>query len=354
MRTWFPIASRIFGRLLPESRLTVIDAGAAGGGETGRWGFLGKNLELHGFEADPAACKKLLAAAPAGATVRYHNVFLGKSMPKRTFLMAREYNNSFYPTDYAWYARKRTWPTGPVVRASEAFAVVKTMEVESVSLDDWTAREGIAGVDYLKVDIEGAELELMEASPRIMAGVLGVSVDVIFHADWIGAPIFSDIDRWMLSQGFVLFDVTDVKHGTQFDTPIVAPYRHPTLRGQVACANAIYFRDPLVEGAAPMPVAGMLKLAAIAEVHGHVELAFELLRAAARAADPALPASTIGEVERAAEAEYRAMLEQASFAHWRNRLVRSVRRIVPKPLWKVAKKVSDRIGLRSNPLYPNG
>lgn len=353
MRTWYPIATRIVERLLPASPLRVVDAGAAGGGEAARWGFLGHRLELHGFEAEPEAIAKLVAKAPPGAKVHYHNVFLGKSMPKRAFYIARAYNNSFYPTDYRWYERKRSWPTGPAVRASDDFEIVKTIEVESVSLDDWASREGVTGVDYLKVDVEGAELELMQSSPRIMDGVLGVSVDVIFHADWIGAPTFADVDRWLVSQGYALFDVTDVKRNCQYDTPISVPFNHPNLKGQIACANAIYFRDPLIENARPMAPEAMLKLAVIAEVQEQPEFAFELLRAVGRAANERFPPDVIAAIDAEAAAEYRAMLDGAEFAQRRNRLVKAIRRFVPKPLWKAAKWFSDRIGLRSNPLYPN-
>lgn len=349
----FPLASQIFSRLIPQSRFRVVDAGAAGAGETNRWGFLGNRLELHGFEADEEECAKLLEAAPPGATVRYYNAFLGRSAPKRTFLIAHAFNNSFYPTDYAWYARRRSYHIGPAVRLSELYAVAKTLEVESISLDDWAMRYGVVGVDYLKVDIEGAELELMQASPRIMAGVLGVSVDVTFHADWIGAPTFADVDIWIRSQGFVLFDMNGIKRGTQYDTPVVAPRGHPTLSGQLACANAIYFRDPLVEGARPMTTEATLKLAAIAEVHGQVEFAFELLRAVARSGDSALQPATIAEVERMAEADYHRMLAGESSARWRNRLARSVKAILPRRLWNAARRVSERLRLGSNPLYPN-
>jgi hypothetical protein len=41
----------------------------------------------------------------------------------------------------------------------------KTVNVECVSLADLLEREGLDFVDYLKVDIEGAEYELFEQTP---------------------------------------------------------------------------------------------------------------------------------------------------------------------------------------------
>lgn len=332
--------------------MRVVDAGAAGAGEALRWGFLGARLELHSFEADEAECAKLGELAKSGAHVHTYNMFLGAPHPQRTFYIAHEFNNSFFPTDLVWYHRRRSYWKGPAVRQSETFAVEKTIEVESVCLDDWAERVGASGVDYLKVDIEGAELELMQTSPRIMSEVLGVSADVTFHADWIGAPIFADVDKWMVSNGFVLFDLQGIKRGTLFDTPVIAPRGHPVLSGQLACANAIYFRDPLVEGAAPMAVETMLKLAAIAEVHGQVEFAFELVRAAGRSST-ASGRVAIQKAEEAAAAEYARMLSGKQAAKWRNWFSVTARAIIPRQALNFMRPFAKKIGLGANPLYPD-
>ncbi len=192
----------------------------------------------------------------------------------------------------------------------------------------------------------------MQASPRIMNGVLGVSVDVTFHADWIGAPTFADVDRWMVAQGFVLYEMNGVKRGTLFDTPIVAPRGHSVLMGQLACANAIYFRDPLVDGAPTMDPEEMLKLAVIAEVGGQVEFAFELLRAVGRRGDPRFPAHRIAEAEGGAEAEYRRMLAGEKHARLRNRIAAVARVVLPASLRKRLRRIADKVGLGANPLFP--
>jgi len=332
--------------------MRVVDAGAAGAGEALRWGFLGSRLELHSFEADEAECAKLGELAKSGAQVHPYNMFLGAPQKSRTFYIAREFNNSFFPTDYAWFHRRRSYWTGPAVRQSDTFSVAKTIEVESVNLDDWAERVGASGVDYLKVDIEGAELELMQTSPQIMSGILGVSADVTFHADWIGAPTFADVDKWMVSNGFVLFDLQGVKRGTLFDTPVVAPRGHSVLAGQLACANAIYFRDPLVEGAQPMTPESMLKLAAIAEVHGQVEFAFELVRAVGRSSS-ASDQLALGNVERAAAAEYASMLSGEQSAKWRNWLSITAQSIIPRRALDLIRPSVKKIGLGANPLYPH-
>ena len=109
----------------------------------------------------------------------------------------------------------------------------------------------------------------------------------------------------------------------------------------------------IITGAAPMTPARMLKLTCIAEVHGQVEFAFELLRAAGRSADAGIPAERLATVEQQATAAYRRMIDGQARAVWRNRLARTVRTVVPKPLWSLSRRAAAALGLGGNPLVPN-
>lgn len=333
--------------------MSIVDAGASGGGEANRWRFLGKRLKLFGFEADDAECAVLQKhAAAIGIEARYFNTFLGRSQPSRPFLIARRFNNSFYETDLSWFQRKRTYLDGRPIRTSEDYVTERTITVESVSLDDWATRYGVPSIDYLKVDIEGAELELLESSPKTLAGLLGLSVDVIFHPTWKQSPVFSDIDVFVRRHGFELFDLQGIKRGSQFDSPFVVPASHRTMVGQIACANAIYLRDPLVAGAAPMNLEGRMKLAGIAEVHGQVEFAFELLVAAAREPANQAEAPELSRIVSEASAQYESWLKGNRLAGFRNRLAPLLRRMVPSRFHEAARMTARTLGLGGNPVYP--
>jgi precorrin-6B methylase 2 len=81
--TSHPIAELIFKRLAPKATLSVIDAGASGGGEANRWAFLGEHLRLYGFEADDDECARLKqSAAERGVKAEYFNTFLGRNEKK--------------------------------------------------------------------------------------------------------------------------------------------------------------------------------------------------------------------------------------------------------------------------------
>ena len=226
-------------------------------------------------------------------------------------------------------------------------AVDKEILVDCISLDDWASEMGVEGIDYLKLDIEGAELEALEVAPRIFTSVLGISVDVIFHADWIGAPVFADVDAYLRKNGFYLWDINGVKKNHQFESPIYTPDSHRIYKPQIACANAIYFKDPIADPDVRDSREKVLKLAVIAEVLGLVEYAFELLIfAAKRETDDAFQRK-VEEVTKRCEAKYRARLQQEHARSFFLPAAVALQRHLPDGLWRSIVRPAGRTVMKA-------
>ncbi|MEW5704571.1 MAG: FkbM family methyltransferase [Pseudomonadota bacterium] len=345
-----PLARLIFQELLQGKKLRVLDAGASGGGEYNRWQFLGQSLSLYGFEPEKSELAALVRNAErSGINAEYSSACIGRTEKGRKLIVTKELcSASFLKLDYAWYQRKiGAVVDGQPIRSSDSMAVDKEILVDCVSLDDWAQERGVQGIDYLKLDIEGLELEALEAAPGIFTSVLGISVDVIFHADWIGAPVFADIDAYLRKNGFYLWDIDNIKRGHQFDSPIRVPDGHAIYKSQLACANAIYFRDPISGPGAVDSQEKVLKLAAIAEVLGLVEYAFELLIfAAKREADDGVR-QKIEDVAKRGEAEYRARLQQARARSFFLPVAVALQRYLPDGLWRKIVRPAGRAMMRT-------
>jgi FkbM family methyltransferase len=276
----FPIASRIFARLLPDSKMTVVDAGARGGGELGRWRALDRNLRLLNFEPDPKAYETIQGLAKGHpGDIRTYTTALARTQKDRPLYLSKasEYNTSLLKVNLDRYRRKGWTYRGQKVRVSDIYEIDRTEAVDCISIDDFAVKESIADIDYIKVDVEGVELELLEASPVSLDKAMGVSVDVLFHEDWIGAPVFADVDRFLRSRGFVLYDLRGLKRTEQYDVPFTLKDESGEAHGQIACGDAIYLRD-FLETKSPMPsFEKLMKLAVAAEVNRHADFAFELL-----------------------------------------------------------------------------
>lgn len=345
-----PLAQLIFQELLQGKQLRVLDAGASGGGEHNRWRFLGQNLCLYGFEPEESELSMLVHdAEESGIDAEYSSMCLGRTEKGRKLIVTKELcSASFLKLDYEWYKRKvGAVVDGRPIRSSDSMAVEKDILVDCISLDDWAQETGVQGIDYLKLDIEGIELEALEVAPRILDSVLGISVDVIFHADWIGAPVFADIDSYLREKGFYLWDIDDFKRNNQFDSPIRVPDGHKIYKAQLACANAIYFRDPIIDTGAELTQERVLKLAAIVEVLGLVEYAFELLQfAAKREADKDFR-EAIGDVTRRGETAYRARLQQEGARSLLVPIAETLQRHLPIGLWRSIVRPAGRTMMKA-------
>ncbi|MBI5239853.1 MAG: FkbM family methyltransferase [Elusimicrobia bacterium] len=77
---------------------------------------------------------------------------------------------SFYAADAS--------AANPVADSLDPVPGREPVSVPVLRLDDALAREGVSRVDLLKVDVEGAELKLIDGAPRTLAGVRRVVMEV--------------------------------------------------------------------------------------------------------------------------------------------------------------------------------
>lgn len=149
--------------------------------------------------------------------------------------------------------------------------VVRTEEIETVRLDDVPQA---AGLDLLKIDIQGAELMAFENAPQRLAGALAVHTEVEFLEMYRGQPLYGDVERFLRARGFMLH---------RFE-PLVSRVMRPLLlRGdiragyrQLLWADAVFVRD--LARMEAMDDAQLLRLAVILhDCYGAHDLALHVL-----------------------------------------------------------------------------
>lgn len=269
--------------------MVVVQGGAPETVDRQRWALLGPRLELHAFDADPAACAEANRSAPPG---RYcHALCLGRvDGQRRVFHLTRARDASgLHPS---LEQRTQRWKSGQdaahLFQTLAALRLDGQVEVETVSLDGWRQRTGVGPVDFLNLAVQGAELEVLQGAERTLDGVLGLEVSVNFVEVYEGQPLFADVDAFLRARGFTFFNllfthkahfVGRARSQLSFFYPGLPPLMAPQLAGQLVVAHAVYLRDPLdFRYAGPrLSVAQRLKLAILAETYGQVEFAIELL-----------------------------------------------------------------------------
>lgn len=151
--------------------------------------------------------------------------------------------------------------------------VVRTEEIDTVRLDDVPET---AGVDLVKIDIQGAELMALANAPDRLGSALVVQTEVEFVPMYRDQPLYGDIERLLRGHGFLLH---------KFE-PLVSRVVKPMLLGgniragfsQVLWTDAIFVRDPTTLDA--LDDGQLLRTAVLLhECWGSVDLALHFLLA---------------------------------------------------------------------------
>ncbi len=86
--------------------------------------------------------------------------------------------------------------------------IVRVEDVETRRLADV---EGLQGIDFLKMDIQGAELTVLRNAGAALDACVAIQLEASFITLYEDQPTFGDIDRWMRANGFHPHCYVDVK-----------------------------------------------------------------------------------------------------------------------------------------------
>jgi FkbM family methyltransferase len=261
------------GRLLDPAPLVVLDVGASGGFPP-CWSAFGDQARLIGFEPDADECRRL--REKHGLDIR--PVALGRRREARRLNKVKwAFSSSFLDINRDYWSR---FPMG------DMFESAGEETIETVDLDSYAAESGLADIDYLKLDTEGTELEILEGAAGLLAGtILAVEIEVAFQPLQHGRAMFSDVDAYLRAKGFTLFDLAPMRHARASLPPLESFVAEPSSYGQVVWAEALYVRDlvaDLKEGRRHAPLK-YVKAAALFELFSLPDCAIEVLESAAQA-----------------------------------------------------------------------
>lgn len=123
----------------------------------------------------------------------------------------------------------------------EQFGVVERTEmVQTKMLDDL---EGIPEIDFLKMDVQGSELEVMKHGRATLRNCVAVQLEVAYFCLYENQPTFGEVDVWMRAQGYVPHCFLGTKRWSISPTIKNGDFRLPF--NQLLESDVVYIRDPL-------------------------------------------------------------------------------------------------------------
>jgi Methyltransferase FkbM domain len=160
--------------------------------------------------------------------------------------------------------------------------VVSAEEVETTTLVDVFGDETLSGVDFVKLDVEFAELDVLRGAGPLLGAALAIELEVHFPRRPRAAGTFADVDRFLQDRGYELYDLETYRYSrAAFPSPRLYDYRHAdgtrdplgaNVEGQILTGDALY-----VLAAPPADPQRVLTLACIFELHRLRDCAVELL-----------------------------------------------------------------------------
>jgi hypothetical protein len=278
------------GRSLVDKPFTLLDFGCSGGINP-MWRVFGDRLLAFGFDPNIEECEQLNAQEKSNS-VEYIAAFVGKpgSIP------------------IASQRTKLPWSRLPAHR----FSYLRTQEIRAKEIDQSSMKEktrlnewhktnlvdqknvlsplefietrGLTHVDFIKIDIDGLDFELLQVVEPAFAPfwVLGCVVEVTFFgSEASDENTFHNVDRLMKRAGFELFDLTMRRYSTRF---LPGRYLHIPAEaeyGRIYQGDALYLRDicqddwrSMANKITPEP---LLKLAALFSMFNLPDCAAEVL-----------------------------------------------------------------------------
>lgn len=118
--------------------------------------------------------------------------------------------------------------------------IENTAQVKTKKLDDVTE---LPLIDFLKMDIQGAELTVLKNGIEKLQRCLAVQVEVSYICLYENQPTFGDVDVWMRAQGYVPHCFLDVKRWSI--TPTIFNNNFRVGGNQLLESDIVYIKNPM-------------------------------------------------------------------------------------------------------------
>ncbi|HEX7215496.1 MAG TPA: FkbM family methyltransferase [Methylomirabilota bacterium] len=220
------------GAFLPSVPIiNVVDVGAmfAGDGREPYSALRDAGLaRVVGFEPVAEECEKLNRRF--GPPHRYLPYAIGDGTTRRLHVCNESMTSSLYE------------PNTPLLSSFDGLEavvrVVREVPIETRRLDDVPeAAEG----DFLKIDVQGAEIDVLRGGPRLLARALVVHTEVEFAPLYREQALFADVDTSLRASGYGLFTLDEIHSRTYL--PLRDGDLPPSRRfRQALWTDAVYVR----------------------------------------------------------------------------------------------------------------
>lgn len=180
---------------LPENPI-IVEAGAFNGGDTKKLSAQWPKGTVYAFEPVPAIFKELEKTTAHLPNVIRYPFALSDTTGTATFHMAHNpQKQSPIHQAGSLLAPKERLSWSPVRYTS-------TIEVATITLEDWVTKNGISVIDFMWLDAQGHELAIIKSAGHYVHKIRAIYTEVSFVRAYENGNSHKEIEAWLLNQGF--------------------------------------------------------------------------------------------------------------------------------------------------------
>ena len=218
--------------------------------------------KIIGFEIEKEVCEKMNSEAKDG--IKYYSYALGEKNEKRKFYVTQN------PMCSSLYK-----PNEELIKLYNNFEVAyvkKEIEIDTISLDYFVDKHDVGNVDFIKIDVQGAELDVFKGGAKTLENVLKIVCEVEFIQHYENQPLFGDVSKY-LSQYDLMFNKFLGLSGRALKPTMLN--NNPNLPSQHIWSDAVFYRH--IQKIHFLSDEQLLKLGLLACVYYSLDLTFYCL-----------------------------------------------------------------------------
>tara|TARA_Y100000590_G_C15726583_1_gene1015456 strand:- start:978 stop:1967 length:990 start_codon:yes stop_codon:yes gene_type:complete len=120
----------------------------------------------------------------------------------------------------------------------ERFEIQSNENINTDTLDNQLIKNNIKELDFMKVDVQGSELKVLNGSTNTLKGIIGLEIECEISEIYNNQPLFSDILQFLNSKEFHLFDLK--RYYWKRKNAILKNNK----KGQLVFVDALFFKQP--------------------------------------------------------------------------------------------------------------
>ncbi len=212
-----------------------------------------------GFEIEKEVCDKMNSEAAKG--IKYFPYALGEKNEKRKLYVTRD------PRCTSLYKPNENFLK--LYHELQYVNLKKETEIETITLETFVDRHSIDEIDFIKIDVQGAALDVFKGSKKLLNNVLKIVCEVEFVPLYQNQPLFGDVSKFLSNYNLMFNKFLKLSGRTL--KPLIAN-KDPTIASQHMWTDAVFIQN--FEKIKNLSDEKLLKLSLLAAIYNSLDLTF--------------------------------------------------------------------------------